>query len=1233
MSDFVIKQIESLVHGAEPLLGTRSKEEILGADLAKLAGPLMSKKEVPVTAVLRLALLNDCLRIAERVVRADGTLSEAEVRYLYPLLRHVAPLLGRLRASYAEYERLAPAEARDLLQQHESDGQPFGGTCKRSEWSGFAACRHLAKLSGSADPLKRYAALMSRLIEEVASHGGGTAAEDGVSQQLRELVRDQTKIDDELSSKPDVDALGEAFCAADGVEVFHAVAHAAEIWERDPYDVDVVHSEARQHFDAALDRVRDASSSFGRSFVVLGESGAGKTHLLRAFRAMAHGSWRAFTGYVQLNVSTDDYPKLLVRRLVESMDRAYDPPMAGESGLMVLSDALVKRIAEPGDDRIERLRDADLTHDQLSRLTNELADAGYNNGLGELHADILRAFLLLQRRDTALRQRVLKLLRCEHLSAYEREMLGDIAPWTDDTSANRMLVQLGKLAWEAHGAAVLLLVDQVEDLQQQGNAKERFRRVADTIRWVTDELPHCLVVLASLEDFFSAYAKDLTRAVRDRLERDPDPVRLTSDRRRDEIHEIVARRLAVLYGERGLEPSDEQPLHPFSAEQLEAVRNLRTRDVIDWCAVYHRRCRDAGRLVGVEETRGGSVPTVGAPQSPLDARWAEAQQQDGPGLPEDDASLVELIGWGFERLGEELGATVSVAGTDEDARLFELRGGSSAKRLYCGLSNKMPQGGHLAKQLSAMADAARSQDASLVLLRSGEFPARPRTKIAELLGQLVKGGARKVVVADEELRTLAKLRAFREQHDPAELERWAKAARPISELKLYAQLLDGLPAPPTARPPTPEPEPAKAKTPVQPPKNTRTPNGKLALGHGLGLKGEPVTIDGGTLTKHAAIVGATGSGKTTLALTMLEQLLASGTPVLMLDRKGDLCTYADPAFWNAEESDPERAQRKRELRERVDVKVFTPGDSRGRPLSIQVAPIGLGELPSAVRGPAATHAASALAGMLSIKVQPHEQKLAILAKGIEILAETGSAVTIERLTEIIGNRDADLMNQVGMLKDGHFDTLFERLRTLKLLNSQLFESGGDALSGDLLFGRGTHATNGKTRLSIISTKGLRNDDVIEFWVAQLLSELLAWASRNPSPKLQAVVFLDEADLYLPATSKPATKEPVLDLLKRGRSAGLSVMLGTQNPGDFDYKARANLNAWFLGRVSQVNDLRRMKPLLSEARTDVTGKLANAGRGEFYLLVAGNVTPFQATRSLMETRQLGEDEILALAERG
>ena len=45
---------------------------------------------------------------------------------------------------------------------------------------------------------------------------------------------------------------------------------------------------------------------------------------------------------------------------------------------------------------------------------------------------------------------------------------------------------------------------------------------------------------------------------------------------------------------------------------------------------------------------------------------------------------------------------------------------------------------------------------------------------------------------------------------------------------------------------------------------------------------------------HAAFLGAPGSGKTTMALGIVEQLLLQGIPVILVDRKGDLCLYARP---------------------------------------------------------------------------------------------------------------------------------------------------------------------------------------------------------------------------------------------------------------------------------------------------------------------------------------------------
>jgi hypothetical protein len=111
---------------------------------------------------------------------------------------------------------------------------------------------------------------------------------------------------------------------------------------------------------------------------------------------------------------------------------------------------------------------------------------------------------------------------------------------------------------------------------------------------------------------------------------------------------------------------------------------------------------------------------------------------------------------------------------------------------------------------------------------------------------------------------------------------------------------------------------------------------------------------------------------------------------------------------------------------------------------------------------------------------------------------------------------------------------------------------------------------------------------------------------------------------------PATKEPLQDLLKRARSACLGVMLATQSPGDLGYKARDTIGTWWIGRIGSTVAIEKMKPLLAECRTDVSGSLATSGVGEFFQISDGQVTRIRSERSLMDTVQLTEDRILALA---
>ena len=52
--------------------------------------------------------------------------------------------------------------------------------------------------------------------------------------------------------------------------------------------------------------------------------------------------------------------------------------------------------------------------------------------------------------------------------------------------------------------------------------------------------------------------------------------------------------------------------------------------------------------------------------------------------------------------------------------------------------------------------------------------------------------------------------------------------------------------------------------------------------------GEDVALPPDGLTTHGVIVGMTGSGKTGLGVVLLEEILRSGRPAIVVDPKGDL---------------------------------------------------------------------------------------------------------------------------------------------------------------------------------------------------------------------------------------------------------------------------------------------------------------------------------------------------------
>ena len=64
--------------------------------------------------------------------------------------------------------------------------------------------------------------------------------------------------------------------------------------------------------------------------------------------------------------------------------------------------------------------------------------------------------------------------------------------------------------------------------------------------------------------------------------------------------------------------------------------------------------------------------------------------------------------------------------------------------------------------------------------------------------------------------------------------------------------------------------------------------GYLFIGFEIEEPKTPFVLDSSEFTTHGAVVGMTGSGKTGLAITILEEALLNGIPCFILDPKGDM---------------------------------------------------------------------------------------------------------------------------------------------------------------------------------------------------------------------------------------------------------------------------------------------------------------------------------------------------------
>ena len=374
----------------------------------------------------------------------------------------------------------------------------------------------------------------------------------------------------------------------------------------------------------------------------------------------------------------------------------------------------------------------------------------------------------------------------------------------------------------------------------------------------------------------------------------------------------------------------------------------------------------------------------------------------------------------------------------------------------------------------------------------------------------------------------------------------------------------------------------------------------------------PLLYQTENLTTHAVCVGMTGSGKTGLCISLLEEAALAGIPAIAIDPKGDLGNLL-LAFPELRPSDfqpwvdssvaarkgitvEELAQQTAELwksglerwgedgariqrfADRVDRAIYTPGSSAGLPLTVLKS---FAAPPQAVLDDADAlndriqSAASGLLALLGVTADPVTSREHILLSNV--LGQAWRDGRSLDLAGLIHEIQQPPFKRVGVVDLDSFFPAKDRLefgmRLNNLLASPSFASwlDGEALDVQRLL----YTQENKPRLSIISIAHLTDAERM-FFVTILLNEVIAWMRAQPGTgSLRAILYMDEVFGFFPPTANPPAKRPMLTLLKQARAYGLGCVLATQNPVVLDYKGLSNAGTWFLGRLQTERDKARV----------------------------------------------------------
>lgn len=384
----------------------------------------------------------------------------------------------------------------------------------------------------------------------------------------------------------------------------------------------------------------------------------------------------------------------------------------------------------------------------------------------------------------------------------------------------------------------------------------------------------------------------------------------------------------------------------------------------------------------------------------------------------------------------------------------------------------------------------------------------------------------------------------------------------------------------------------------------------------------PLVYENKDLLTHAAIIGMTGSGKTGLGITLLEEATIDNIPSIIIDPKGDmtnlLLSFEDAKAQDFEPwideseviasnlSKKELAQKKSQaykdgitkdfqsldrvakFKNSANFYIYTPASDAGIRVSVlssfKAPPKELREDSELFVSIVSSMVASIFALLGEKNSDGSKESLLLNSIFMHNFYNDKDLTLQDLVTEVLNPP----FTKVGAFDLETFCSQNDRLKfSLKLNNLIANPAFNSWIEGESLnISKMLYDSDSKARVNIFSIAHL-NDAQRMFFVTILLNEILSWMRRLEGvSSLKALLYMDEIFGYFPPSSNPPSKAPMLTLLKQARSFGVGIVLSTQNPVDIDYKGLSNIGTWFIGRLQTKQDIAKVIDGLSSATSQL-----------------------------------------------